>query len=172
MRPGELVLTVGGPGDRPVPGCRPATPGEGTLDMKRSRPPRPAVWDLPGTGRACTGTNRRAGAMETPPTVISPRPGDGQIRDSTLSLRRPNPGRSQATSAILPGPPSPGFARGSTDEEDAPSLRRTRPTPTPTNTHLRKYRPARWIPRSAGTLRYAPAEPSGSWTRRGNPGGI
>ena len=33
--------------------------------------------------------------METPPTVISPRPGDGQIRDSTLSLRRPNPGRSQ-----------------------------------------------------------------------------
>ena len=26
----------------------------------------------------------RAGAMETPPAVISPRPGDGQIRDSTL----------------------------------------------------------------------------------------
>ena len=26
----------------------------------------------------------RAGAMETPPTVISPRPGDGRIRDSTL----------------------------------------------------------------------------------------
>ena len=26
--------------------------------------------------------------------------------------------------------------------------------------------------RSAWTRRYAPAEPSGSWTRRGNPGGI
>ena len=42
----EFVLTVGGPGDRPVPGCRAATPGEGTRDMKRSRPPRPAVWEL------------------------------------------------------------------------------------------------------------------------------
>ncbi len=44
-----------------------------------------------------------------------------------------------------------------------------------TNAHEHKvveYWPARWIPRSAGTRRYAPAEPSGSWTRRGNPAGI
>ena len=109
--------------------------------------------------------------METPPTVISPRPGDGQIRGSTLSLRRPNPGRSQATAAILPGLP-PQLAPGEYCEGGAPSLRRTRPTPTPTNTQLRKYWAARWIPRSAWTRRYAPAEPSGSWTRRGNPGGI
>ena len=77
-----------------------------------------------------------------------PRPGDGQIRDSTLSLRGPNPGRSHGHSRDTPRPPS--LPRGNTAEENAPSLRRTRPTPTPRNTQLRKYRPARWVPRSAG----------------------
>ena len=58
--------------------------------------------------------------METPPTVISPRPGDGQIRDSTLSLRRPNPGRSQGhrrdnprASQLAPGSTAEGGAHHS-----------------------------------------------------------
>ena len=107
--------------------------------------------------------------METPPTVISPVPGTARS-GTPLSPEEAQPG-------TVPRPPprypqASQLAPGSTDEEDAPSLRRTPPTPTPTNTHLWKYRPARWVPRSAGTLRYAPAEPSGSWTRRGNPGGI
>ena len=114
------------------------------------------------------GKGKRRPGRAPPPDRIHPRPGDGQIRDSTLSLRRPNPGRDQGhvrdnPRASLPACP------GGTDEGDAPSLRRTRPTPTSTNTRLWKYWPARWIPRSAGTPRYVPAEPSGSWTRRGNP---
>ena len=163
-----MVSTAGGPGDRPVPGCRPATPGEGTLDMKRSRPPRPAVWELlDQLGMSWNGPARRSYGNAA--DLHLPRPGDGQIRDSTLSLRRSNPGRAHGHSRELPGPPSPGFARGSTDKGDAPSLRRTPPTPTPTNTRLWKYWPARGISRPAGTRRHAPAEPSGSWTRRGNP---
>ena len=41
-----------------------------------------------------------------------PRPGDGQIRDSTLSLRRPNPGRSQGHRRDTPGPSRGWEARG------------------------------------------------------------
>ena len=83
---------------------------------------------------------------------------------SPPSRRRPDQGLhslpEEAQPGTVPGPPpryprasQPRLGPGSTDEEDAPSLRRTPPTPTPTNTHLRKYRPARWIPRSAGTRR-------------------
>ena len=109
-----LVLTVDGPGDRPVPGCRPATPGEGTLDMKRSRPPRPAVWELlDRLGISWNEPARRSYGNAA--GLHHPRPGDGRIRGITLSLRRPNPGRSQATAAILPGPPS--LPRGSTVKE-------------------------------------------------------
>ena len=78
-----LMLTVGGPGDRPVPGCRPAIPGEGTLDMKRSRPPRPAVWELlDRLGMSWNEPARRSYGNTADRHL--PRPGDGQIRASTL----------------------------------------------------------------------------------------
>ena len=100
---------------------------------------------------------------------------------SPPSRGRPNQGYhslpEEAQPGTVPGhrrdtPRASQLAPGEYCEGGTPSLRRTPPTPTPTNTQLRKYRSARWVPRSAGTRRYAPAEPSGSWTRRGNPGGI
>ena len=77
----------------------------------------------------------------SPPEAAQPGTGPGHRRD--------NPRASQ-----------PRLGPGKYCEGDAPSLRRT--TSTPTNTQMWKYWPARWIPRSAGTRRYAPTEPSGS----------
>ena len=61
--------------------------------MKRSRPPRPAVWELPGRlgmswNGPAHGSYGNAADRHLPPSR------DGRIRDSTLSLRRSNPGRS------------------------------------------------------------------------------
>ena len=51
--------------------------------MKRSRPPRPAVWELPGRlGMSWNGPARRSYGNAADRHL--PRPGDGQIRDSTL----------------------------------------------------------------------------------------
>ncbi len=69
--------------------------------MKLSRPPRPraklnwnAVWELPDRlGMSWNEPARRSYGNAA--DLHHPRPGDGQIRDSTLSLRRPNPGRDQ-----------------------------------------------------------------------------
>ena len=135
-----LVLTVGGPGDRPVPGCRPATPGEGTLDMKRSRPPRPAlnrnaVWELPDRLGM---SYRRAGAMETPPTVHLP-PSRGRPDHHSL------PEEAQPGTGPRP-PPQPGGVL----MKDAPSLRRTPPTPICGNTGLPGGFPA---PQGRGGMR-------------------
>ena len=101
----EFVLTVGGPG------CRPATPGEGTLDMKRSRPPRPAVWDLPDRlGMSWNGPAH--GSYGKAADRHLPRPGDGRIRGITLSLRRPNPGRSHGHRRDTPRASQPRLGPG------------------------------------------------------------
>ena len=52
-------------------------------------------------GHAVAPERKRAGQ---PPSL--PVPGDGRIRDSTLSLRRSNPGRAHGHSRELPGHPS------------------------------------------------------------------
>ena len=143
--------------------------------MKRNRPPRPrvklnrdAVWELlDRLGMSWNEPARRTYGNAA--DLHHPRPGDGQIRDSTLPLRRPNPGRDQGHRRDTPRASLPPLGPGNTDEGGAPSLRITTPTPTPTNTQLRKCWSARGIPRSAGTPGSAPAEPSGSWTWRGNP---
>ena len=71
----------------------------------RAKLNRDAVWELPGRpGISWNGPARRSYGNAA--GLHHPRPGDGRIRGITLSLRRPNPGRSQATAAILPGPPS------------------------------------------------------------------
>ena len=139
--------------------------------MKRSRPPRPGVREPPGRpGMSQNGPARRsygnAAGRHLPPSRGRPDQGLHSLPEEAQpgTVPRPPPRYPRASQPRL-GP-------GSTAEGIVPSLRRTQPTPTPMNTQLRKYRSARWVPRSAGTRRYAPAEPSGSWTRRGNPGGI
>ena len=73
--------------------------------MKRSRPPRPAVWELlDRLGMSWNEPARRSYGNAA--DLHHPRPGDGQIRDSTLSLRRPNPGRDQDHRRATPRPPS------------------------------------------------------------------
>ena len=69
--------------------------------MKLSRPPRPrvklnrdAVWELlDRLGMSWNEPARRSYGNAA--DLHHPRPGDGQIRDSTLPLRRSNPGRDQ-----------------------------------------------------------------------------
>ena len=61
--------------------------------MKRSRPPHPAVWELlDRLGMSWNGPAH--GSYGNAAELHHPRPGDDRIRNSTLSLRRPNPGRS------------------------------------------------------------------------------
>ena len=69
--------------------------------MKLSRPPRPrvklnrdAVWELlDRLGMSWNEPARRSYGNAA--SLHHPRPGDSQIRDSTLPLRRSNPGRDQ-----------------------------------------------------------------------------
>ena len=73
--------------------------------MKRSRPPRPAVWEPPGRLGMSLERTSAHGAIETPPAVISPRPGDG--RDQGLhSLPE------EAQPGTVPRPP-PRYPRAS-----------------------------------------------------------
>ena len=72
--------------------------------MKRSRPPRPVVWELPD--RLDISWNEPARrSYGNAAGRHHPHPGDGQIRDFTLPLRQPNPGRDQGHRRELPGPP-------------------------------------------------------------------
>ena len=81
--------------------------------MKPTPPPRPrvkfnrdAVWELlDRLGMSWNEPARRSYGNAA--GLHHPRPGDGRIRDSTLPLRQPNPGRD-------PGPPwrySPGLPK-------------------------------------------------------------
>ena len=116
MLSNALVLTVGGPGDRPVPGCRPAenprgrntrTPGE----AQPHRPPRPAVWELPGRlGMSWNGPARRsygnAADRHLPPSRGRPNQGFHSLPEEVQpgTVPRPPPRYSPG----LPAPACPG----------------------------------------------------------------
>ena len=85
--------------------------------------------------RACPGTRRRAGAMETPPTPIAPVPGTARS-GTPLSPEEAQPGTVPGHLRDNPLASQPRLGPGSNAEGIAPSLRRTPPTPTPTNTRL------------------------------------
>ena len=79
--------------------------------MKRSGPPHPrvklnrdAVWEL--LDRLGISWNEPASrGYGNAADRHHPRPGDGRIRDFTLPLRQPNPGRDQGHRRGTPGPP-------------------------------------------------------------------